>query len=121
MCGGTPGGARSWSSAQGSCANGGLGCLATINDQAEQDCITAQTSPVYPDNVWFGFHQSMMGSEPAGGWSWQCGTSSYVYPAWGQFEPNNQGGNEDCGVLATGGGWNDADCALDERYVCELP
>ncbi|HEY5950580.1 MAG TPA: hypothetical protein VIV40_34045, partial [Kofleriaceae bacterium] len=45
VCGGTAGGARSWSSAQGSCANGGLGCLATINDQAEQDCITAQTSP----------------------------------------------------------------------------
>jgi hypothetical protein len=128
-CGGSPScyyvcgfplGAHDWFDARDACASSQIGCLATINDQAEQDCITLAAHPVYPDTVWFGFRQSASGSEPAGGWDWECGTSSYVSPAWGLFEPNNQGGSEDCGSLTTGGGWNDANCNDNSRYACEL-
>lgn len=111
-----------WGDAQSSCEAAGLGCLVTIDNQAEQDCIAIQTMPMFPDAlVWFGFRQSPSGAEPAGGWEWACGNSNYVSPAWGEFEPNNFGGNEDCGALTNSGGWIDADCSIPARYVCELP
>ena len=114
-------GRQTWSGARTSCTASALGCIVTINSQAEQDCVATQTDPVFPDNVWIGLRQSSGGSEPAGGWGWECPPSSYTYPAWGGSEPNNQGGNEDCGILATGGGWNDGNCTTVARYVCELP
>jgi hypothetical protein len=98
-----------------------IGCIATIHGQAEQDCITAAAAPVFPDFVWFGWVQTSGSVEPGGGWHWQCGTSTYVAPNWGNGEPNNQGGNEDCGGLTTGGGWFDGNCTSQARYVCELP
>ena len=110
-----------WSDARDACVNAHVGCIVTINSQAEQDCVAQQAAPVYPNTVWFGLVQSASGSEPAGGWGWACGPSSYVSPGWGSSEPNNQGGSEDCGSMTTGGGWNDAECGDDMRCVCELP
>ena len=120
-CGSSTIGKQTWTGARTSCANAGIGCIVTINDQAEQDCIAAQTMPVFPNNVWFGLRQDASGSEPQGGWDWECGSSTYAYPEWGKAEPNDQGGMEDCGILATGGGWNDANCGGTARFVCELP
>jgi hypothetical protein len=119
-CGTATTGQVSWTTARNTCTTFGMGCIVTINSQAEQDCIVARTNPVYPDNVWFGLRQSSTGAEPGGGWAWECPPSTYVYPAWGMSEPNNQGGSEDCGILATGGDWNDAECTTQSRYVCEL-
>lgn len=122
LCGTATSGKQSWMGAQTSCTNAGVGCLVTIDNQAEQDCITFETMPMFPNAlVWFGFRQSPTGAEPAGDWGWECGTSNYVSPAWGDFEPNNLGGNEDCGALTNGGGWIDADCSGSARFVCELP
>ena len=112
--------AQGWTAANGRCANAGLGCLATIDDVAENTCIATATNPAFPDLVWFGWRQSAGGAEPAGGWGWQCGSSSFVAGNWGQFEPNNQG-NEDCGAMGLGGSWIDGDCATSLRFVCELP
>ncbi|HEY5926870.1 MAG TPA: C-type lectin domain-containing protein [Kofleriaceae bacterium] len=121
LCGTSTSGQVGWATARNACANNGMGCIVTINNQTEQDCIAQRSQPVFPDNVWFGLRQSSSGSEPGGGWGWECGTSSYATPAWGTSEPNNQGGNEDCGILSTGGGWNDGDCDTESRFVCELP
>jgi len=119
VCGGTT--ARlDWNESRTRCGTG-LGCLATINDAAEQACLTSATAPVFPDVVWFGFRQASNGSEPAGGWGWECGASTFLAGNWGQFEPNNGGGNEDCGVMSTGGAWLDGGCSSESRYVCELP
>jgi hypothetical protein len=119
FCGGSsPSAQRSWFGARDACAPS-LGCLVTINSQAEHECIVAQTNPVYPDNVWIGLRQTMNASEPSGGWGWECGTTAYS--AWAQNEPNDINGGEDCGILATGGDFNDATCFRDARYVCELP
>jgi hypothetical protein len=113
---------QSWTGARGSCPNANLGCIVTINDQAEQNCITAETVPSFPSSlVWFGWKQDPAAMEPDQGWGWECPPSSYVSPAWGSFEPNNTGGNEDCGALTDGGGWIDADCSGSARFVCELP
>lgn len=113
----------SWNGAAQSCVNGNLGCLVTINDQAEQDCVVAAALPAFPNIVWFGYHQTSTSNEPAGNWSWECGTSNYVQTGWGNpaGEPNDQGGDEDCAAMTTGGGWFDATCSGTARYVCELP
>jgi hypothetical protein len=108
-----------WTDARDRCSAAGA-CLATIDDAVEDACIRAATNPMFPDVVWFGFRQTG-NIEPAGGWGWECGTSSYAAPNWGDFEPNNSGGNEDCGALGTGGAWLDGGCNSDSRFVCEIP
>lgn len=116
VCSATP-----WTNAEARCAGNNLGCLATIDDAAENQCIHDATLPVFPNLVWFGWRQDAAGAEPAGGWGWACGTSSFVAGNWGSFEPNNQGGNEDCGAMSAGAAWIDGACGSSFRYVCELP
>ena len=113
--------ATSWSNAEARCASAGVGCLATIDDAVENQCIHDATLPVFPNLVWFGWRQDPGGAEPAGGWGWACGSSAFVAGNWGMFEPNNQGGNEDCGARGAGGAWIDGACNSSLRYVCELP
>ena len=111
----------SWQAANTRCSTAGIGCLATIDSAAENQCITDATSPSFPGLVWFGWRQSAAGPEPAGGWGWECDSSTFVAGNWGQFEPNDEGGHEDCGALGTGGAWIDGTCSTSLRYVCELP
>ncbi len=112
--------ATSWSNAEARCAGNNLGCLATIDDALENQCIHDATMPVFPNLVWFGWRQDAAGAEPAGGWGWACGSSAFIAGNWGMFEPNNQG-NEDCGAMGAGGAWIDGACGTSLRYVCELP
>jgi len=122
-CGTTGGSKASWTGARDACVNGSLGCIVTISSQAEQDCVVQQVNPMFMNQqtVWFGFHQTSKSMEPAGNWAWQCGTSTYLQPAWGSFEPTNDNNNEDCAAFTDGGGWFDANCTSTMRYVCELP
>jgi hypothetical protein len=120
-CGTTGTSKASWPGAAGSCTNANLGCIVTINDQAEQNCITSNTVPTFSSYVWFGYRQDASPTEPAGNWAWECPPSSYVQPGWGTSEPNDSGGNEDCAAMTNGGGWFDATCTGTARYVCELP
>lgn len=113
--------AQSWTSARDRCVSADLGCLATIDSDAENTCIAGATNPTFPNVVWFGWRQSASGQEPAGGWGWECGSSSFVAGNWGDFEPNNSGGNEDCGAMAQGGAWIDGGCGTSLRFVCERP
>lgn len=113
----------SWNGAKGSCAGSSInGCIVTIDDQAEQDCITQNTNPTFQSYVWIGYRQSSTSDEPDGNWAWECPGSSYVQPGWGTGgEPNDFGGNEDCAAMTGGGGWFDANCGGSARYVCEVP
>lgn len=120
-CGTTSTTKASWSGGAQSCVNAGRGCIVTISDQAEQNCITAFTVPSFSSYVWFGFHQTSTSNEPAGNWAWECPPSVYVQPGWGGTEPNDSGGNEDCAAMTGGGTWFDATCSGSARYVCELP
>ena len=123
VCSGTK---RSWANANTACGaitqGANTACLATINNQGEQNCIVTATIPMFANNnyVWFGFRQDANATEPAGNWAWECGSSTYTAPNWGIGEPNNTGGNEDCAALTDGGGWFDATCSGQARYVCEL-
>lgn len=109
-------GSASWSTAQSYCTQ--VGCLATIESQAEQECIAAATAPTSSSPVWIGAYQ-VTADEPAQGWTWACGTSSFT--DWGGFEPNDYAGDQDCAELANGGHWADATCGYSRRFVCELP
>lgn len=121
-CGTTGTTKASWDGAVQACTNASLGCLITINDQMEQDCVVQHAVPTFVTYLWFGYHQTATTAEPLGNWNWQCGTSSYVQPGWGTgFEPNDFGGNEDCAAMSGNGGWFDANCTGTARYVCELP
>lgn len=111
---------RAWSAAERQCPAMGLGCLVTIGDQTEDDCVAAATSATAAAPVWTGWHQAIGSTEPAGGWGWACPDgSSYLAPGWGTVEPDDQGG-EDCGAMGAGGAWADRGCNLNHRFVCEL-
>jgi len=127
LCGTTGTTDVSWAGAKGSCESSQRGCLVTISDQPEQDCITQHAMPSFPNAAtWVGFRQATNATQVNQGWAWICGTSSYLSPAWGMFEPNdndvnpNEDHEEDCLALEDGGGWNDADCTGSGRFVCEL-
>ena len=111
---------HSWQRAQEECEELPGGCLVTINDQAEEDCIVANVMPMFVNFPWIGYRQPQNGSEPDGSWSFVCGTSTYA-PPWAPNEPNEaQGGAEDCAGMAEDG-WFDNGCDDSGRYVCELP
>jgi hypothetical protein len=110
--------AVTWSAALADCAAWG-GSLAGISSQAEQDFLFAHKSN---NNCWIGFNDI----QNEGTFVWVNGeTSSYTH--WLAGEPNNNGGNEDCGQFAGGyakppstvGFWNDANCSGTACYYCE--
>lgn len=111
---------RSFSAATAACQNiGQNGCLVTLNDTAEDSCVRLQAGA--GGLIYIGLVQSSNGAEPAGGWGWSCGTSTYG-PNWTGSEPNNSGfGGEDCGATNTAGGWVDVGCGEMFRFVCEVP
>ena len=110
--------AMTWSAALADCAAWG-GSLAGISSQAEQDFLFAHKSN---NNCWIGFNDI----QAEGTFAWVNGeTSSYTH--WLAGEPNNNGGNEDCGQFAGGyakppstvGFWNDANCSGTACFYCE--
>lgn len=111
---------RSFSAATNACQGiGQNGCLVTLNDELEDSCVRLNAGA--GGLIYIGLVQDFFGAEPAGGWGWSCGTSTYG-PNWAGNEPNNSGfGGEDCGAMNTSGGWVDVGCGETFRFVCELP
>jgi hypothetical protein len=128
VCGNsTPGSKKSWPAARAACTEIGAGaCIATIDDQDEQDCILHKARPSFPMSnwIWFGYRQPPGTGEPLDGWAWECSTSTFTQAPWGSGavggEPS-QTGEEDCAAMTTDGGWFDASCNDSARYLCELP
>jgi len=118
-CGRTSTSKATWVGAVGACTQSQRGCIVTINDQLEQNCIAAATSPSFPDAVWLGYHQPSGATEPADDWTWQCGTSAFP-PAWDANQPDNAGSGENCAAMTDAGSWFDADCSGTAPFVCEL-
>lgn len=114
----TWGGAKT--AAEGRTKYGATGYLATITSQAENDFVSARLS----NAGWMG--ASDAASE--GAWKWvtgpengtqfcsgnnPCNSVGGRYTNWNSGEPNDSGGNEDCGQFLSGGSgqWNDLPCS----------
>ncbi|KAI5106722.1 macrophage mannose receptor 1, partial [Silurus meridionalis] len=62
---------------------------------------------------WIGLYRTAPGSDT---WMWTNKESTKVLN-WGINQPDNSGGNENCGVLYAGG-WNDIDCSFKLPVIC---
>jgi hypothetical protein len=106
--------AASWVGAEARCIEHG-GHLATIESRRASVSLVQQIgSPPGQSTFWIGL------TEPAEGrWLWADG-SRVSFTAWNAGEPNNAGGNENCGEwLFPLARWNDIDCALPRAFLCE--
>ena len=69
------------------------------------------------DLVWIG--ASDMKREKS--WTWSDGTP-FKYSNWDNGEPNNSGGNQDCGGPWHGGWkWDDQNCSSKKKFICKRP
>ena len=107
---------ESFWSAVGACDKEGY-YLVTVNDEHENSYLAEQVEASVGGSWWIGTTDSGPGNE--GDWSWIGEATSYTN--WLPGEPNNSGGNEDCGEIAEWANyqWNDSICSADQRYICE--
>lgn len=108
---------RNYAAAEFDCVAQG-GHLVSIHDQATQDEVRDTAYGLLPGNWWIGLSDNAL----EGTFVWSDNTP-LDYTSWAGGEPNNAGGNENCGHLwdAAGGEWNDIPCAVNMSYVCRLP
>src|SRR5687768_17338885 len=65
LCGTTGTTDQNWAGAKSSCETSQRGCLVTISDQAEQDCITANAMPGFPNAItWAAYRQAASATQP---------------------------------------------------------
>ena len=105
---------RSWQDAERHCEEHG-GHLASITSEAEVQELRVELGPRLPDvNLWLGL------VEPTEGQWLGPDAKPARFFAWNSGEPNNAGGSENCGAWLVGSGrWNDVDCFVPRRALCE--
>jgi spore coat protein H len=101
--------ALDWFTAEGFCEARG-GHLVTVTSRAESTLAQGATA----GDRWLGLTDLAV----EGTFAWVTG-EPFVYSGFRPGEPNDWGGNEDCGHFAWDG-WNDLDCLAGSAYVCEL-
>ena len=105
-----------WSEARSACNEYG-GQLAEIESEAKQTAIAEAKTSAGIDNLWFGL--SDLAKE--GTFVWESTGKPAVYTNWASTDPNNAGGNEDCGKINSVNKWWDARCHTAYSFVCEKP
>ncbi|XP_075961105.1 C-type lectin lectoxin-Phi1-like [Anarhichas minor] len=110
-----------WSKAEEQCQKH-RGHLVVVNDVVELDYISGVVDIKY--SYWIG----LVEREHEGHWSWVDGTDFNSTPTfWDNGQPDNwdyRETGEDCGQIHASERrkrkmWNDADCNLPYRYICE--
>ena len=107
-----------WNSAKSACEALGSD-LAVLNSKAKLRGFLASAATAYEvDNVWIGLHRDPT-HKPS--WLW-VGGLQVTFATWDIWQPGNQGGVEDCGVLKISSKkWHDYSC-MGHRlgYICEI-
>ncbi|KAG7241398.1 hypothetical protein INR49_025598 [Caranx melampygus] len=110
-----------WSKAEELCLAQG-GHLLVLNNVEELDYISSVVEPRYA--IWIG----LVERQQEGHWTWVDGTDFNSTPTyWDDGQPDDwalRENGEDCGQLHGSAErkrrlWNDADCTLQYRYICE--
>ncbi|GAA6220804.1 C-type lectin domain family 4 member E-like isoform X1 [Lates japonicus] len=113
--------ALTWNQAETQCQSQG-GHLLVLNSVEELDYISEIAD--YRPSYWIG----LVERENEGHWSWVDGTDFSSTPTfWDEGQPDNwdyRVNGEDCGQLHGSTRrkrkmWNDADCNMQYRYICE--
>ncbi|XP_052062580.1 perlucin-like protein [Mytilus californianus] len=108
-----------WHYAAKQCNNMG-GYLVKIEDSAENSWVVSKLYESVKHN--YGSWIGMADFKKEGDWRWVHDSDKVRYSQWYPGEPNNNGRNEDCGLLMTvfKYKWNDVRCNLDNTgYICE--
>ena len=98
--------------------------MVTIDDATEDDWLYTTLRTINPGSKWWiGLNDRAI----EGDFVWSDGTP-VGYTNWNSSEPNNAGGNEDCGQLNRfnennsnePGTWNDEPCSTGMPFICEV-
>jgi hypothetical protein len=111
-----------WSTAESNCLAAGYDGLTSILNGVENNFVHGMVVPSTTNlqRYWMGFND--IASE--GSWVWASG-EAVTYTSWAPGEPNNGGGNEDCGHLYNPQNsfgflnWNDHVCSTPQSFICE--
>ncbi|XP_037534437.1 galactose-specific lectin nattectin-like [Nematolebias whitei] len=107
---------KSWGDAEGYCTDH-AGHLASFHDKDEYDFIRTVIVRATGTNTksWVGGTDA----EEEGVWKWSDG-SDFSYTHWGNGEPNNLGGHENCMDINVDGQdhVNDEVCSQENAFVC---
>ncbi|XP_034147082.1 C-type lectin domain family 4 member M-like isoform X2 [Esox lucius] len=106
---------RNWEYAKQDCLKRGAQ-LVIINNQEEQKFLVSLNI-----RFWIGLSDI----ENKGTWRWVDGTP-LTTAYWGEKEPNNEGGGEDCAEIRhvftdPVKKWNDNSCTSQLNWICEKP
>ncbi|GMV41342.1 MAG: hypothetical protein AMXMBFR64_30580 [Myxococcales bacterium] len=104
---------RSWQAGREHCQALGAD-LVSIETVQERDWLRTNAPGVASNSHWIGL--SDLATE--GVFVWVNGTTPGFWGFAGG-EPNDWGGNEDCTEMYANGAWNDLDCAVPRRLICE--
>uniref|UniRef100_A0A3Q2D532 C-type lectin domain-containing protein n=1 Tax=Cyprinodon variegatus TaxID=28743 RepID=A0A3Q2D532_CYPVA len=95
----------SWDEGRKDCITRGAD-LVVINDKEEQVLFANEAA-------WIG----LIDKETEGSWKWVDGTSMTL-SFWGDDQPDNWKGDEDCGQYINKR-WNDLSCVASLKWICE--
>jgi hypothetical protein len=104
---------RTYSEAEAHCAAQGAR-LVQVESEEENAAIYAAAQAIRRQDYWLG----MDDREEEGVFVWGD-DSPIIYELWHDGEPNDWGGNEDCGAFWTDDKWNDFDCNQNLGVICE--
>ncbi|XP_043249692.1 hemolymph lipopolysaccharide-binding protein-like isoform X1 [Colletes gigas] len=109
-----------WNQARKSCKAEG-GQLAVINSESEERLFLNWMQKENSGRVWLGIHDQFeegdwitLNEEPLSATGFEKWTT--LWPN----EPDNIGGNQNCGILETLGGMDDIACDSHFSYICEI-
>ncbi len=108
-----------WAAAQAQCQKEGPGAdLAWFDSAEELTAFLAAVQATYPGGKagWIGANDI----DDEGTFVWADG-SPLTYTNWNGNEPNDWGGNEDCGQTLANGKWNDMPCTYTMAAFCRMP